>query len=180
MKQILFYWWLSALIVTVVMVPNYAISHQESFEKMGVVLPRNQMLAPNFILETLDGDTLNLKDFKGKAILLNFWATWCVPCKDELPSMQKLYESLRFDGFEIIAISIDRENKEKIKKYVKKYSLTFPVLLDPSQKVRKNYYIMGLPTSYLIGSDGKLKGFISGARNWGSADSKNMFSDLID
>ena len=136
--------------------------------------------APSFSAVTLLGKTMDAKDFANKPLVINFWSTWCVPCKDELPSMQKLYESLRFDGFEIIAISIDRENKEKIKKYVKKYSLTFPVLLDPSQKVRKNYYIMGLPTSYLIGSDGKLKGFISGARNWDNAISKNMFSDLID
>ena len=65
------------------------------------------------------------------------------------------------------------------KQYIKNYNLTFPILLDPSQKVRKDYFILGLPTSYLIGSDGKLKGFISGAREWDSNDSKEMFSTLM-
>ena len=93
--------------------------------------------------------------------------------------MQRIYDELKSDGMEIVAISIDRDKKERVEKYIKKYKLTFPVLLDPSQKVRKNYFILGLPTSYLIGSDGKLKGFISGAREWNSDTSKEMFSTLI-
>ncbi len=151
----------------------------KDFERMGVVQPRNERNAPDFSLETPDGKTLGLKDFKGKVILLNFWATWCEPCKAELPSMQRLYESLRPAGVEVVAISIDRNKKDRIKEYVKEYDLTFPVLLDPSQKVRKGYFIMGLPTSYLIGADGNLKGFVSGAREWDSAASKKLFSNLV-
>ena len=121
----------------------------------------------------------NVISKKGEeAVLLNFWATWCGPCKDELPAMQRLYEAQRKDGVEIVAVSIDRDNKERVKEYIRKYNLTFPVLLDPDQKVRKNYFIMGLPTSYLIGVDGKLKGFVSGAREWDSTISKQMFSTL--
>jgi peroxiredoxin len=93
--------------------------------------------------------------------------------------MQRLYEALRPEGVEVVAISIDRNKKERIKEYIKDYNLTFPVLLDPGQEVRKGYYIMGLPTSYLIGADGKLKGFISGAREWDSVASKKLFSKLI-
>ncbi len=151
----------------------------EDFEKMGVVPPRSERNAPEFSLETPDGKTLGLKDFKGKVVLLNFWATWCEPCKAELPSMQRLYDSLRHQGVEVVAISIDRNKKEKINEYVKEYDLTFPVLLDPGQEVRKGYFIMGLPTSYLIGADGNLKGFVSGAREWDSIASKQLFSNLI-
>ena len=93
--------------------------------------------------------------------------------------MQRLYDFLKKDGIEVIAISIDRDQRERVRQYIKNYNLTFPVLLDPSQKVRKDYFIMGLPTSYLIGADGKLKGFISGAREWDSATSKKMFSTLV-
>ena len=161
------------------LMPSSVLGHQDSFLKMGVVSPENEKLAPNFILETVTGKKVSLKDFKGKAILLNFWATWCEPCKKELPSMQKIYEELSSDGVEVIAISIDRNKKKRVEKYIKKYNLTFPILLDPSQKVRKDYFILGLPTSYLIGGDGKLKGFISGAREWDSNASKEMFSTLI-
>lgn len=83
--------------------------------------------------------------------------------------MQKLYESLNKKGIEVVAISIDRTDQGKVQEYAKQYHLTFPVLLDPDQKIRKNYYIMGLPTSYLIDASGKLRGFVSGAREWDSA-----------
>ena len=126
-----------------------------------------------------EGKSVDLNDYKGKVVILNFWATWCVPCKKELPSMQKLYDAIKLDGVEVVAISIDRDKKDRIQQYIKNYNLTFPVLLDPNQKVRKDYFIMGLPTSYLIGADGKLKGFISGAREWNSTASKKMFSTLV-
>ena len=93
--------------------------------------------------------------------------------------MQKLYEAIKLDGVEVVAISIDRDKKERVHQYIKDYNLTFPVFLDPSQMVRKDYFILGLPTSYLIGADGKLKGFISGAREWDSAASKKLFSTLV-
>jgi peroxiredoxin len=161
------------------LITSSVLGHEDSFAKMGVVLPKNEKIAPNFILETVTGEKISLKDFKGKAVLLNFWATWCQPCKKELPSMQRIYEELNSEGVEVVAISIDRNKKEQVEKYIQNYNLTFPVLLDPSQKVRKDYFILGLPTSYLIGSDGKLKGFISGAREWDSNDSKEMFSTLM-
>ena len=161
------------------LIPISVLGHEDSFAKMGVVSPKNEKIAPNFILETVTGEKISLKDFKGKAVLLNFWATWCQPCKKELPSMQRIYEELSSEGVEVVAISIDRNKKERVKQYIKNHNLTFPILLDPGQKVRKDYFILGLPTSYLIGIDGKLKGFISGAREWDSNASKEMFSTLI-
>ena len=161
------------------LVINSAVAHQKIFKEMGVVSPKSEKPAPDFTLETPTGNYLSLSDYKGKTILLNFWATWCVPCKKELPSMQRLYDFLKKDGIEVIAISIDRNQRERVNQYIKDYHLTFPVLLDPSQKVRKNYFIMGLPTSYLIGGDGKLKGFVSGEREWDSPAAKKMFSTMI-
>ena len=93
--------------------------------------------------------------------------------------MQKLYKKLGPRGLEVIAVSIDRDNPDKVKKYIDQYNLTFSILLDPGQEARKSYFIMGLPTSYLIGSDGYLKGFISGAREWDNPSSIKMFSALI-
>ena len=92
--------------------------------------------------------------------------------------MQRLYKKLGPLGVEVVAVSMDRDNPDKVKKYIDQYNLTFPILLDPRQEARKSYFIMGLPTSYLIGADGRLKGFISGAREWDSPASIRMFSAL--
>ncbi len=151
---------------------------QDTFENMGIVKPRVERNAPGFSLQDIHGNTVDLRDFRGKPILLNFWATWCEACKEELPSMQRLYETMKDQGVEVVAISIDRSNFDRIRKYVDQYNLTFPILLDPDQKVRKNYYIMGLPTTYLIDGEGKLKGFASGARVWDSPDSIQVMQSL--
>lgn len=146
-------------------------AHQQAFENMGISKPRTERTAPGFSLQDVKGNTINLGDFRGKPILLNFWATWCEACKAELPSMQRLYEEASSQGVEVVAIAIDRRNFDRVQKYAKEYNLTFPVLWDPEQKVRKHYFIMGLPTTYLIGPKGKLKGYASGARVWDSPDS---------
>ena len=93
--------------------------------------------------------------------------------------MQRLYKKLGPRGLEVVAVSIDRDNPDKVRSYIDQHNLTFPILLDPGQKARKSYFIMGLPTSYLIGADGRLKGFISGAREWDNPSSIKMFSALI-
>jgi len=157
---------------------NVGWAHESAFERMGIAPSKTEKPAPDFTLKDVNGQTIHLKDFRGKSILLNFWATWCEPCKQELPSMQKLYESLNKKGIEVVAISIDRTDQGKVQEYAKQYHLTFPVLLDPDQKIRKNYYIMGLPTSYLIDASGKLRGFVSGAREWDSAASEEVMLSL--
>jgi len=146
------------------------------FEKLGVVASRSAKEAPLFSLKNIKGKQVSLESFMGKPILLHFWATWCVPCQEELPALQKLYEQNGGEQFEVVAVNIDRDNPEKVMKYIKKYNLTFPNLMDPDQSVRRKYFIRGLPTSYLIDSNGKLRGFVSGARSWAVKDSKRLFS----
>jgi peroxiredoxin len=94
--------------------------------------------------------------------------------------MQNLYTTLQADGVEVLAVSIDRWNEDRIQEYVKSKKLTFQVLLDQDQKVRKKYHVMGLPTSYLIDGDGKIRGYASGARSWDSLDSQDLFLSLKD
>ncbi|MBT3368609.1 MAG: TlpA family protein disulfide reductase, partial [Nitrospina sp.] len=161
--------WLFCLLL-LVSAPGYAES--SPFEKMGVVPSKTSKSAPDFVLQNVQGETVKLSDFKGKVLLLNFWATWCAACKEEMASMQNLYSALRADGVEVLAISIDRWNEDRIQEYVEESHLTFPVLLDQDQKVRKQYFVMGLPTSYLIDSEGKIRGYASGARTWDSPDAQ--------
>ena len=151
----------------------------DPFEQLGVARPRTSKPAPDFALKDIYGKTVSLAQFKGKPVLLNFWASWCGPCKEELPSMQRLHEASKNNGeLQIIAISIDRSNFKKVNEYAKNLNLSFPILLDPDRKTRKAYFIRGLPTSYLIDADGKLKGFISGARKWDGPSARQVFQLL--
>jgi peroxiredoxin len=155
-------------------------AHQDVYSKFGAVYPKRVKEAPNVQLEDLQGNKVSLDHFKGKPVLLNFWATWCEACKEELPSMQRLHESMADEGIQVVAVSIDRDHEDRIQEYIEKYHLTFPILRDPNQSARRGYFIMGLPTSYLIDSSGKLRGFISGAREWDSALSKQIMRMLLD
>lgn len=112
--------------------------------------------APDFTLETLSGTTLTLTDLSGKKVLLNFWASWCGPCKDEMPHMQKVYEQYKDKGVEIVAINltIGKESSEDAQQFVDEYGLTFPVPLDIGGKVQEAYEIFPIPTSYFIDADG--------------------------
>jgi len=146
------------------------------YEKLGVVPSRTIKDAPMFALKGITGKMVALKNFRGKPVLLHFWATWCAPCQEELPALQRLYEKMGNDHFEIVAVNIDRGDPAKVLEYIDKYKLTFLNLLDPEQTVRKQYFIRGLPTSYLIDTEGQLRGFVSGARTWSIKDSEQLFS----
>ncbi len=176
--------WLSRLFVIfiaiyTVLIPSVIWAQSEFSANLGIVEPRTVKQAPDFALQTLDGQTVKLSDFKGKPVLLNFWATWCEACKREFPAMQRLYSQLRSDGLEIIAVSVDRRNRDRIEEFVKTYGIDFPILLDPQQKARRDYFIRGLPTSYLIDSAGDLRGFISGARAWDHIASRKALLNIF-
>ena len=166
------------LVMALMLVPATGFAEHDSFRKMGVVPPKTSQPAPDFVAKNLKGQRVKLSDFKGKVVLLNFWATWCGACIEEMASMQNLYSALRADGVEVVAISIDRWNEDRIQEYVNDKNLTFPVLLDQDQKIRKQYHVMGLPTSYLIDGEGKIRGYASGARTWDSADSRSLLLSL--
>jgi len=109
--------------------------------------------APNFTLTTPEGKKVNLADYQGKKVILNFWATWCPPCKAEMPALQDLYERLN-GHIEILAINIDPEND--VSKFVKKHKLTFPILLDQTGKVNESYSILSVPTTFLLDENGTI------------------------
>ncbi|QDP40506.1 thiol-disulfide oxidoreductase ResA [Radiobacillus deserti] len=119
--------------------------------------------APNFQLKQLNGeaDSLQLNDLKGKGIMLNFWATYCEPCEDEMPYMQELYPEYKEKGVEIVAVSLDA-NELVINKFIDHYDLTFPVLHDKGQ-VMDLYGIDPLPTTFFINSEGEVVEKVSGA-----------------
>lgn len=113
-------------------------------------------LAPDFKLTTLEGKTAHLSDYKGKKVILNFWATWCPPCKAEMPHMQNFYENNKDNGIEVLTVNLTNMEKSKsdIEKFVKDYSLSFAVLLDEEGTIGMQYQAFTIPTSYIIDSNG--------------------------
>lgn len=135
--------------------------------------------AIEFELPDLDGNMVKLTEFRGKVVFLNIWATWCKPCEEEMPSMQKLYESLSDAPFEIVAVSIDSEKAAVVKEFVAKYKLTFTVLHDRPGKIKNTYKTTGVPETFIIDQNGVIAEKVWGPRDWSSPSSTVVIRDLI-
>jgi peroxiredoxin len=115
--------------------------------------------APDFTLETLDGDSIGLSNYAGHPMLINFWASWCKPCRAEMPLIIAAYRAHRQDSLAVLAIDLaDSERSTKdIRKFQAEFQMPFPVLLDEKGKVRRRYALRGVPTSVFVGSDGVVR-----------------------
>lgn len=144
------------------------------------VRPDEGHLAPDFTLKTLDGNSVRLSDFRGKkVVLINFWATWCPPCRLEMPTMQQIYAEYKASGFEILAISIEPDAEQAISDFVKELRLTFPILLDPDMKVARKFRVIGLPVSVLIDRQGIIRAKEVGYHDWTSKASRKQVETLL-
>jgi peroxiredoxin len=133
----------------------------------------------DFTLPDLQGNAVSLSNLRGKVVLLNFWATWCYPCRIEMPSMQALYQDYRDQGFTILAISSDVKGEDVVAPFVAEYGLTFPVLLDPGNVVGTRLRVPGIPMSYLLDKHGRIAGTEIGARNWHSTTMLRLLESLL-
>ncbi len=118
-------------------------------------------IAPNFVLQSVDGERIELKDLKGKGIFLNFWGTWCGPCKQEFPYMANQYQVFKDRGVEIVAVNVGESNIA-VKNFMDAYGVNFPVALDKDRQVTEAYDITPLPTTFLINPEGKVIKVIKG------------------
>ena len=135
--------------------------------------------APPFELLDLDERIHRLPDFAGQVVVLNFWATWCPPCVEEMPSLQRLQDLLGDDGLKVVAVSVD-ERYSDIPPFVAEHALRFLVLHDLGKRVSRRYEVFQFPETWIIRRDGTLVAHIIGARDWAAPASLEIFRDLLE
>ena len=135
--------------------------------------------AHDFTLKNLDGEEVSLQQFRGKYLLINFWATWCGPCKIEMPSLEILYSRFKSDKFDMLGISNDMFGDQVVRPYIKANNLTFPMLIDQRMTVSHLYGIVSLPTSFLIDPQGRIIGVLQGAEDWSNPETLLYFENLL-
>ena len=136
-------------------------------------------LAPNFQLPDLNGRLVTLSDFRGKVVLLNFWATWCGPCRVEMPTMEQLYGTFLRKDLEILAVSIDAQGVAVTRPFQQEYHLTFPILHDADYRVGLTYGARSIPMTFIVDRQGVVRHQIFGARDWGASEAQQLVQTLI-
>ncbi|MDH3270716.1 MAG: TlpA family protein disulfide reductase [Gemmatimonadota bacterium] len=145
--------------------------------------------APAFTFASLDGTDVSLSDFRGEqVVLVNVWATWCGPCVVEMPSMQRLYDSLEGEEFEILAVSVDAPSGEldefgrpggDLRAFIEELGLSFPILHDPSGSILTTYQTTGVPESFVIGKDGLIYKKVAGPTEWDAIENQELIRRLL-
>jgi len=146
---------------------------------MQLIRPKPAKDAADFLVRTPDDGQLRLSDFKGKVVFLNFWATWCEPCREEMPSMERLHRAYKDRGLVVLAISLDSQGASVVKPFVKRFALTFPIGLDPKMAVRETYGVWAMPSTFLIDRKGKRVFFANGSREWDSPAAHAVIDALL-
>lgn len=134
--------------------------------------------APEFVLKDTAGNQINLLQLRGRVVFVNFWATWCLPCIEEMPAMEKLHQELQKDGLVILAVNF-QEGPERIKEFLAKHNLTFTALLDHDGKVAERYQAWALPVSVIINKRGEIVARAMGSKDWHSDEALRYFRQLL-
>ena len=145
---------------------------------LGFQTPTADLPAVDFSLKDLSGQDQNLGSYAGKVIFLNFWATWCGPCRAEIPSMEELYLELGNEGFVIIAVN-SQEAGEQVAGFVENIGMSFPVLLDTDGRVGAAYSVRAIPTTYIVDPRGYILGRMVGTRDWFTSEIISLVRDLL-
>ncbi len=152
----------------------------ESAQTVAYSRPAINTLAPAFRLMDLDDVVHSLPDYQGKVVFLNFWATWCGPCKVEMPAMEALYQAFRSQGMEILAVSVDQQGAAVTRPFKEAMGLSFPILHDSDYQVGLTYGARTLPMTYVIDRQGIIRQRVFGARDWNSPEARTLMSELLE
>jgi peroxiredoxin len=154
------------------------LSVDEALRRLDLIKPARQKAADDFTLPTLDGGTFRLADQRGKVVLVNFWATWCPPCLEEMPAMQRLWARHKDAGFVLVAVSLDADSK-KVPPFVKAHGLAFSIALDPKMEVADKYGVRALPSSFVVDRQGTMTGLALGPRHWDDANAHGLVQAML-
>ena len=147
--------------------------------RLGLMPFQNRIPSEDFILTILGGDEQALADYRGKIVFLNFWATWCPPCRDEMPSMQVLYDELSDEGLEIVAVNV-LEAEDTVSAFVEENGFTYPIMLDSDGHVSLRYSVRAYPTSYIIDRAGNVIAVRQGFHIWSTPEMIDGFRKLLE
>ena len=148
-----------------------------ALKQLELMKPARARLAEDFTLPTPAGDTFRLSEQRGKVVLVNFWATWCPPCLEEMPAMERLYRQHRDGGFTLVAVSVDADSKV-VAPFVTAHKFSFPVALDPSMNMANTYGVRALPSSFIVARDGTLAALAIGPRHWDNDAAHSLIEGL--
>ena len=165
--------WIAPLVILVIALAG-AIWYQQQTKSARTGFP-----APDFALQDLNGKTLRLSNFRGKVVLLNIWATWCAPCREEMPSMEALSHRLAGKDFTVLAVSQDEDGLKAVKPFVQQFGLTFPVLIDSRGEVGQMFGITGYPETFIIDKEGKVLAHYIGFHDWTDGNTQADLQRLI-
>ncbi len=150
-------------------------SLSELFKQAGLSYMGNKGIeAPDFSVKSIDGKPIKLSDFRGKVVFLNFWATWCPPCRAEMPSIETLYTRYKRQTLQVLAVNVQEESSV-VKTFLAQNLYTFPIVLDPNGEAARLYGIRGIPTTFIIDQQGNLQGALVGGKAW---DTPEVFALL--
>jgi len=148
------------------------------YRSLAIQPPQEEVQAPDFSLADSTGRTIRLQDYRGRHVFLNFFATWCGPCRDEMPGMERLHRMYKGKGLTVLAVDL-QESARQVARFIRELKLSFPALLDPSGSVSHEYAVRGLPVTYLIAPDGRIVWRAMGAREWAGPTVRRYFAALL-
>ena len=151
---------------------------EKAFQEAGIRILKNRQDPVNITLPMLGGGNASLSSYKGKVVILNFWATWCPPCRSEMPSMETLYQRFKNRGLEILAVDLG-EDRDEVQQFINSNRYTFPVLLDAGGKASTQYGVSAIPTTYILDKEGKIIGKIVGSIRWDNPKIITAFEALL-
>lgn len=173
-------WRVVVLLLGVVLGASGPVGAGEHFLRaLGVERFKSPVQAAEFSLPTPEGKVLRLNDFRGKVVFLNFWATWCPACREEMPSMERLHQEFKDKGLVILAVDL-QEPPATVGAFMRRFNLTFPALLDRDGKVSDRYRVRFIPTTFLVGKQGELLGRVIGPKDWAGLAARQLIASLLD